>query len=295
MEDSKVQRPKCLVLCGWFLAITLYTVQAFVFTKFLEEHSTTGSKFYWISAAVYLGFAIVVLFVASCMSKGYAETGKQIWLVWAFWFIYILLYAISVVIVFVEVSHKLKKSETYGPNFLKSTLCIAPAMLVLLLQLVITPAFRKDVLSSSLVAALNLFDGIEMLEIVLMQNEREDFDLDESVEISIIVFACFSFLITSLGLTRNKFDKERDTGERQERKERTCVCLGLSEIFLTNVPFLALRIYVWADCGYEASIFIAKNVISLVIGLVNFCIACKCFTCQAATYTAKNAQPVQGC
>ena len=165
MEESKVQRSKCLVLCGWLLAITLYTVQAFVFIKFLYEHSTTGGKFYWIGAAIYLGFAIVVLFVALCMSKAYAETGKHIWLVWAFWFIYILLYAISVAIVFVEVSHELKKSETFGPNILKSTLCIAPAMLVLVLQLVITPAFRKDVLALSLVAALNLFDGIEMLEI----------------------------------------------------------------------------------------------------------------------------------
>ena len=91
-------------------------------------------------------------------------------------------------IVFVRVYHKLKKSETYGSNFLKSTLCIAPAMLVLVLQLVITPAFRKDVLALSLVAALNLFDGIEMLEIVLMQNQREDFDLGGSEKL-IIAFA----------------------------------------------------------------------------------------------------------
>lgn len=279
MEESKVERSKCLVRCGWLLAITMYIVQAFVFIKFLDEHSTTGIKFYWIGAAIYLGFAIVVL-VILCMSKGYAETGKQIWFVWAFWFIYILLYAISVAIVFVEVSHKLTKSETYGPNLLKSTLRIAPALRVLVLQIVITPAFRKDVLSLSLVAALNLFDGIEMLEIVLMQNEREDFDLDESVKISIVAFACFSFLITSLGLARNKFDKDQETEEREERKERNGLCLGLSEIFLTNVPFLSLRIYVWADCGYEASIFIAKNVISLVIGLVNFCIARECFPCQ---------------
>ena len=271
-----VQRSTCLVKCGWFLAFAMYMVQACILMKFMDQHTNTASKFYWIGAGIYLVFAIVVLCVL-CLSKGYAETEREVWIVWGFWFIYILFYTISVAIVFVQVAHKLDKSETYGPNFLKSTLCVAPALLVLVLQLVISPSYRKDVLSLSVFAALNLFDGIEMLEIVLMQNEREDFDLDEVVETRIIAFACFSFLINSLGLARNRFDK----GTVKERDEhKAAVCLGLFEILLTNVPFLCLRIYVWADCGYEASIFIAKNIVSLLVGLVNFCIACKWFTCE---------------
>jgi hypothetical protein len=158
-------------------------------------------------------------------------------------------------------------------------LCIAPALLVLVLQLVISPSYRKGVLVLSVFAALNLFDGIEMLEIVLMQNEREDFNLDDSVEKWIIAFACLSFIVTSLGLARNKFN---GTGANtvEERGNGLAVCLGLFEILLTNVPFLVLRIYVWDHYGYEASIFIAKNIVSLVVGLVEFCIACKCCTCE---------------
>ena len=274
---SVVRRSDCLVSCGWFLAFAMYMVQACFLMKFLEEHTTTNSNLYWIGVGLYLAFAVAV-WVVLCRSKCYAETNDEVWLVWGFWFIYILLYMISVGIIFGEVAHKLKKSETYGPNFLKSILSIAPALLVLVLHLVISPSYRSGVLSLSVIAALNLFDGIEMLEIVLMQNEREDFNLDDSVENWIIAFACLSFLVTSLGLARNKF-VGNDTIE--VRSNGGAVCLGLFEILFTNVPFLALRVYVWHECGYEASIFIAKNIVSLVVGFVEFGIACKCCTCES--------------
>ncbi len=270
------ERSVCLVPLGWFVALVMYVVQACILMKFLEEHTTTNSHLYWIGVGVFLLFGLIVL-ITVCATKGYAETNDEVWNVWFFWFVYIIIYIISVGIIFGEVAHKLDKSETYGPNFLKIILCIAPALLVLVLQLVISPSCRKGVLVLSVFAALDLFDGIEMLEIVLMQNEWEHFNLDGSVENWIIAFACVSFLVTSLGLTRNKFDFE--SGTVAEKSNSVAVCLGFLVILFTNVPFLVLRIYVWADCGYEASIFIAKNIVSLVVGFIEFCIACKCCTC----------------
>jgi hypothetical protein len=180
--------------------------------KFLEEHTTTKSNLYWIGVGVYLLFAFIVGVVV-WKSEGYAENNDEVWWVWGFWFMYILLYVTSVGMIFGEIFDELKKTETYGPNFLKAILCIAPALLVLVLQLVISPSYRRDVLSLSVFAALNLFDGIEMLEIVLMQNEREDFDLDNNVEKCIIAFACLSFLVTSLGLTSGLTRYELDGHE----------------------------------------------------------------------------------
>ena len=270
------ERSVCLVPLGWFVALVMYVVQACILMKFLEVHTTTNSHLYWIGVGVFLLFALVVLVVVKCKIKGYAQDDEKVQWVWRLWFVYIVLYIISIAIIFGEVAHKLDKSETYGPNFLKIILCIAPALLVLVLQLVISPSCRKGVLVLSVFAALDLFDGIEMLEIVLMQNEWEHFDLDDSVEKVIIVFACLSFLVTSLGLTRNKFDGDDSV---EERGNPWAVCLGLVMVLLTNVPFLVLRIYVWVDCGYEASIFIAKNAVSLVVGLVEFGVACECCTC----------------
>ena len=273
-------RSDCLVPLGWFFAFGMYIVQGCILMKFLDEHTTTHSNLYWIGVGLYLVFALAV-FIAMRVTKGYAETDDEAWIVWIFWFIYIVLYMIAVALVFGLTVHKLHKSETYGPNFLKIMLCITPALLVLVLQLVISPAYRKDVLSLSVFAALDLFDGIEMLEIVLMQNEIEDFNLDGPVEKAIIAFACISFVVTSLSLALNKLDDSDSVIEtRGDSDNPVSLCLGLCEILFTNVPFLVLRLYVWDAYGYEASIFIAKNIVSLVVGLVEFCIACKCCTCE---------------
>ena len=270
------QRAECLVATGWFFAFALYIVQGCILMKFLEDHTTTHSNLYWIGVGIYLAYFVVVLVVV-CRSRGYAETDDEMWWVWCLWLVYILIFMISVAIIFGEIVDELDTSDTYGPNFLKAMMCITPALLVLILQLVISPSYRSHILSVSVFAALNLFDGIEMLEIVLMQNERDDLQLDDPVKKAIIAFACLSFLVTSLGLTLNKFNNGNNV---ERRTNDLAVCLGFCEILFTNVPFLVLRIYVWADCGYEASIFIAKNIVSLVVGLVEFCIACKCCTCE---------------
>ena len=270
----EVYRSKLLVPLGWVAAFALYIIQACILMKFLVEH--TDNDLWWIGLVFYFALALVVTF-ALYRANGYAQTNKEVMWVWGFWFIYILLYTISVAIIFGEISHKLDKSETFGPNFLKAMLCITPALLVLVLQLVISPSYHKHVLALSVLAALDLFDGIEMLEIVLMQNDLVDFDLDDGVVIWIIAFACLSFVLTSLGLFCNKFD---DVDTVEKRSHRIAICCGLAAILLTNVPFLVLRIYIWVDSHYEAAIFIAKNVVSLVVGLVEFGIARRYCACR---------------
>ena len=76
-------------------------------------------------------------------------------------------------------------------------------------------------LSLSVFFALNLFDGIEMLEIFLMQKEG-DFELGKDLEICIVFFACFCFFLSQFGLLRNKFV---GNGEVKEMKE-TSMFLG---------------------------------------------------------------------
>ena len=170
-------------------------------------------------------------------------------------------------------AEKLDQSHWLSPNVLKSVLCITPALLVLAPQLTISRSHRKSVLSLSVFAALNIFDGIEMLEIVLMQKERKDFKLASGLETAIVVLACISFLATSFGLTRIKLVGR---GKIVIMDDEDTVSCTLLEILFTNVSFLILRIIVWADCGYEASIFIAKNIISLGIGVVEFGMAGYC-------------------
>jgi hypothetical protein len=267
------QRPD-LAPFGWFVASVMYFVQSWVLMKFLLEH--TGNSFYYWTAIGLTGLCILLGFVVlavACDLKGCARKDEDVSKVWAIWLAYIVIFTTSVALIFFQVAEKLEQSHWLSPNVLKSVLCITPALLVLVPQLTISRSHRKSVLSLSVFAALNIFDGIEMLEIVLMQNERKDFNLDDSLEIVIIVFVCISFIVTSVGLTRNKFVRR---GNIVLRDDEDAVCYTLLEILFTNLSFLVLRIIVWVYCGYEASIFIAKNLISLGIGVVEFGIIGNC-------------------
>ena len=256
---------------GWLVVFLIYCVQAWVLMKFLVEH--TGNKWYWSGVAFHLFFILVVIAVASDLN-GCARKDEEVSKVWGIWLAYTFMFTTSVGLIFSKVAEKLDQSHWLSPNLLKSVLCITPALLVLVPQLTISRSHRKAVLSLSMFAALNIFDGIEMLEIVLMQKERKDFKLSDSLETLIVVSACISFFATSFGLTRNKLVKRGKIVIMGD--EDTVSSCTLVEILFTNVSFLILRIIVWADCGYEASIFIAKNIISLGIGVVEFGMAGCC-------------------
>ncbi len=268
-----VERSPCLVGLGWITLFIFYWLQVCLFVSILVIYLDDRSYVAWFLWFV-PAFALIFYFLR-VNKKSYVDEDETIWGVWIIWGTYILAYIITVGMIFGKVAHKLTKDDDLGINALIGTLCITPGLLILLLQLTICPSYRKPVLSLSIFAALNIFDGIEMLEIFLMQKEA-DFDLDKHLERCIVVFACFCFFLSPFGLSRNKFE---GNGVVKERKKPNwyCTILGPLEIIGTNLPFLILRAIIWHK--YEAAIFIAKNAVALIIGAVEFLILkgkCKC-------------------
>jgi hypothetical protein len=271
--ETAAERSPRLVKLGWFTFFTLYCGQVVLFVLILTLHTKDPLYVLWflwfVPAFLYIYYAFYDKKVKKLV---YADEDESIWDVWFTWGLYIVAYVITVAVIFGKVAHKLTKDDVLGINALIGTLCITPGMLVLLLQLTICPSYRKPVMSLSIFSALNIFDGIEMLEIFLMQ-KKANFDLDKDIEICIVVFACFCFFLTPFGLIRNEF---KANGVVKEREDLSMI-LGPIEIVGTNLPFLVLRAIIWHK--YEAAIFIAKNAVALVIGAVEFFILngnCKC-------------------
>ncbi|XP_028399890.1 uncharacterized protein LOC114523225 [Dendronephthya gigantea] len=257
----------CLLFTGWLTLIHLYLIQVVLLIVFLgkHEHSEYGVFF--------LGYLPTVFLTGSFISRNgplkYADEDKEIRYVWFIWGLYIVPFVVTVATIFATVAKDLTEENH---NALIGTLCITPGLLVLLPQLTISPFFRKPVLSLSVFGALDIFDGIQMLQIFLMQKEG-NFDLDVHLERSIVVFACFCFLLTPLSLLRNEF---KPNGDVEERKSLSII-VGLFEIFAINLPCLVLRAVVWNK--YQAAIFLTKNVIALIVGAVHFLVLigmCKC-------------------
>ena len=258
-----VERSPWLVWSGWILLIVLYLAQVCLFTSILIIHLDNEAYVAWFLWFV-IPVAVIVLFIYT-NKKFYADSDETAWGVWIIWGSYIFVYIVTVGTVFGTVAHKLTKNDALGINALVGTLCITPGLLILLLQLMICPSYRKPVLSLSIFAALNIFDGIEMLEVFLMQKEA-NFDLNKETEICIVFFACFCFFLSPFGLVRNQF---KANGVVKERR-RTSLFLGPLEIIGTNLPFLVLRAAIWHK--YKATILIAKNAVALVVGGVQFLI-----------------------
>ena len=196
------ERSPSLVGLGWITLLILYWLQVCLFVSFLVIHLDNRAYAAWFLWFVPAFVLIFVFFRAN--EQSYADEDETIWGVWIIWGSYIFAYVITVGMIFATVAHKLTNDDNLGINALIYTLCITPGLLILLLQLAICPSYQKPVLSLSIFAALNIFDGIEMLKIILMQNEG-NYDIDEKAETCIVFFACLRFFFSSLGLIRNKF------------------------------------------------------------------------------------------
>lgn len=199
------------------------------------------------------------------------------------WAVYICCALLPIIIViFGFVVDSLEKETFFGPNVLKMVLCITPLLLLLLLNTADcgdenddAKAERKEVdeevpdksagklleeLSSKLSVqiTLDLFDAIEMLDIVLdeIQHERMAF---KGLRIAIIVGASFSFLLSLLQMAETQFVQ----GKPVKRYKNTMVRTILGMIGI-NFVFLIIRAVVFFEYGKDESIFIAKNGIAII-------------------------------
>jgi hypothetical protein len=258
-----------LVRLGWTTLLILYLLQVCLFVSFLVKHLDDDLYVAW-----FLCFVPALIWFWCCSNCEYADDDKAIRGVWITWGLYIVAYVATVAMIFATFAHDLTKSDILGINALVGTLCITPVLLILLLQLTISPSYQKSVTLFSIFAALNLFDGIKMLEIFLAQNEA-DFDLNKETEICIVVFACICFILSPFGLVRNKFMAD---GVVKAKKENTKTSADSEikwwgeivqlEIIGINLPFLVLRAVIWRK--YDTAIFMVKNIVALVFGVIEY-------------------------
>ena len=169
------------------------------------------------------------------------------------------------------IEKKLNKEMFFGPNILKITLCLSPVLLLLLLSTGTDSMFyREQIWLLSLRIALDLFDGVEMLEVILEENELCN-RITRHFERSIIAFVCISFLLSPLQLI--------EIESRVLSKCKTALRIT-SQIICVNGVFLGLRLGLFLGYGRDASIFIAKNGIIIALGFFEICSTCGWCGCE---------------
>ena len=186
---------------------------------------------------------------------------RRLFYVWDLYIIFALIPNIAVV--FLVVGDSLDKNKLLGPNALKMFLCITPLLLLLLLHTAddsdYTDEHRELVSKLSYQMAIDLFDAVDMIDIVLEENEH-NFGIPRGFGAFMIVLACFCLVLSTWQLAENKLAR----GETKIRF-RTALWRNIVEIVFVNLPFLIIRAVVFFKYGKDESIFIAKNGISIIL------------------------------
>ena len=154
----------CLVYIGRLLFFALVGLQAYSLASYPAEYKHKDSF-----------YGLVVLYIPAVGLWLYimCDDKKLQWL-FAVWTCYIVGFVIFVVIIFrgdEPIEDNLDKVKFFGPNILKTTLCLAPLILLLLLSTGTNSIVYRDLIGQfSIRMALNLSDGVEMLDVIIEEN-----------------------------------------------------------------------------------------------------------------------------
>lgn len=222
-------------------------------------------------------YGLTVLFVPALLIWLYimCNEGHLPWL-FVVWVLYTWVALVPLIgAIFGRIEDDIEKDVFFGPNVLKMTLCISPLLLLLLLNTAVDSMdYQELVLKLSLQMALDLFDGVEMLEVILEENELNH-GVPKSFEKVIIAFVCISILVSPLQLVENKLTRNDGTGGWDVFMCPAVLRITI-QILCVNGVFLVLRLVLFFDYGKEASIFIAKNGIILILSSIELCSMCRC-------------------
>ena len=153
----------------------------------------------------------------------------------------------------------------FDSKFLKITLCFTPGLMLLLLTSVTDE--NGSLKQLYLTTVMDLFDGIEMVEVL-----HEDIcnKIPMEWEIAVLIAALLFFILSPLEVYEIKFDRN---GDSTQRKKTAWVNIAF-QIFL-NLAFLIILLVLWFYYDFDSAVFLAKNMIGLVIALVGVLEECK--------------------
>ena len=259
--------------CSLFLGRLVFFLLLLIQGGFLVAYSLDYDEVaFWVPIVQGVLFAITALvwLVLVCMKP------KLRWLFYV-WLSYVITLLVNIWIIFGTIGDKLDSRKFLGPNILKGVLCVTPPLLLLLLHnaddLDRSNARKHLVSKLSFRMVVDLFDVVSMIDIVMEDkghgntsysnaniiiNETQPTIATSSLT-TIPEVASLSLLMSLWQLFENKLSRDYT-----KIRFRTTVLRNLVQLVLVNLFFLIIRPVVYAMYKKYESIFITKNIISIV-------------------------------
>ena len=259
--------------CSLFLGRLVFFLLLLIQGGFLVAYSLDYDEVaFWVPIVQGVLFAITapVWLVLICMKP------KLRWLFYV-WLSYVITLLVNIWIIFGTIGDKLDSRKFLGPNILKGVLCVTPPLLLLLLHnaddLDRSNARKHLVSKLSFRMVVDFFDVVSMIDIVMEDkghgstsysnaniiiNETQPTIATSSLT-TIPEVASLSLLMSLWQLFENKLSRDYT-----KIRFRTTVLRNLVQLVLVNLFFLIIRPVVYAMYKKDESIFITKNIISIV-------------------------------
>ena len=250
-KDTKAVR---FIYVGRFAFVILVLVQC----GFLAAYPTKYTDdFRWLAVATL--YAPALLYWLHCL-----KTHAGLFRMFITWGLYVVIALVpNIAITFAVCGDDLDKKTFLGPNTLKVVLCLTPVLFLFLLNtasdLNESEEYRELASQFSIQITIDLFDGVEMLDVVLDERENSH-GISKEFGIAMIVVTCFGFTLSLLQMAEYKLDD----GHYQLRKKLSIVRNAM-QLILVNLVFLIIRLVIFIKYKKDESIFIAKNGIAIFL------------------------------
>ena len=242
-----------LIWGGRALFFALIVTQCFMLASYPAQYKENPR---WYAVASSYALSVIPWF---CLMLFNAAKLRRLFYIWG---LYIVGLVFSIAVVFAAVGDSLDKERFLGPNVLKTTLCITPLLLLLLLNTASdTKEYREVVSKLCLQMAVDLFDAVEMLDIVLDEKEHS-YGIPKEFGEAMIVVACLSLVLSPWQMAENNLKEGK-------RKRRTAILRNFVEMIVVNFAFLVIRLVIVFKYNKDESIFIAKNAIAIILSIID--------------------------
>ena len=111
--------------------------------------------------------------------------------------------------------------------------------------------------------AFEVFDSITFLSLLIVSDTKMVFSYN--YENLVIAFGCITLLLPTVCFYKLSHN---DYGKVTTHASLSLLYKGL-HLILVNIPYMVLRIYLWATMGTAVSMFIVKNVLNIILAIID--------------------------
>ncbi|XP_067943099.1 uncharacterized protein [Watersipora subatra] len=231
--------------------------------------------YWWIAGDALIVAGFIVTFVVSYKHLEYYSNSRRlnkkhmsygVPLSAIVWFIYSSYLSAKVAVIFITaIDDKLKSTDFYGPQFLKTGICLSGVVFILFVashhKAKENSKERMYITSVSSGITFDVLDTVDFLD-VLFVNET-GLILSYPLERAILAIAILNLLRPTFSFILIILNHFNATKLSRELSAANAVVY----IFFVNVPFMAVRMYLWHNLDSDMSVFLVKNFVMIFIGL----------------------------